>query len=91
MNLSVTLEDLTDKIHKADYHRIGETTATVCSLTLKSGFVVIGQSACINSDMFDQEVGCEAAYQDAIQKLWELEAYRVKENAFTQKQEQNNV
>lgn len=86
MTLQVKFEDLDAKVAVAEYHRIGETTAIVCSLTLQSGFVVIGQAACLNPDVFDEQAGCELAYQDAMRKLWELEAYRVKENAFAEKE-----
>lgn len=87
MALSVKYEDLTAKIADTRYHRIENTTATVCALVLQSGFAVIGQSACLNPEMYDEEAGRELAYQDAVKKLWELEAYRVKENAFFEKQE----
>ena len=87
MSLKVTSQEIESKIDEADYHRVGETTAIVCSLTLKSGFVVIGKAACISHDMFDEQVGYELAYQDAMSNLWELEAYRVKENAVMQKAE----
>lgn len=81
MTLFVKYEDLDERIAEARYHRVEGTTATVCMVILHSGFVVIGQSACINPEVFDEEAGREFAYQEALKKLWELEAYRVKENA----------
>lgn len=87
MSLKITPQEIENKIDKADYHRVGETTAIVCSLTLKSGFVVIGKAACFSHDIFDEQMGCELAYQDAIRHLWGLEAYRLKENAVMQKVE----
>lgn len=90
MTLQVKFEDLEAKGAVAEYHRIGETTTIVCSLTLPSGFVVIGQASCINPDVFDEQAGIELAHQDAMRKLWELEAYRVKENAFEAEKEANH-
>ena len=87
MSAKITPEEIESKIDKVDYHRVGETTTIVCSLTLKSGFVVIGKAACISHDIFDEQVGCELALKDAMSRLWELEAYRVKENAVMQKAE----
>ena len=49
---NLTPEEIESKIDKADYHRVGETTAIVCSLTLKSGFVVVG----VNPDRFQKPV-----------------------------------
>ena len=48
---------------------------------------MIGKAACFSHDIFDEQMGCELAYQDAIRHLWELEAYRLKENAVMQKVE----
>lgn len=90
MTLQVKIEDLEAKGAVAEYRRVGETATTVCSLTLPSGFVVVGQSSCINPDAFDVETGIKLAYQDAMNKLWELEAYRVKENAFEAEKESDN-
>lgn len=87
MTLQVKFEDLEAKGAVAEYHRVGQTTTIVCSLTLQSGFVVIGQASCLNPDVFDEQSGCELAYQDAMRKLWELEAYRIKENAFAAEKE----
>lgn len=81
MTLSVRYEDLDARIAEARYHRVEGTAATVCTVILHSGFVVVGQSAALNPEAFDEEMGRELAYQDAVKKLWELEAYRVKENA----------
>ena len=85
--MKVTFEDLENKNATVEYHRIGETTTVVCSLTLPSGFVVTGKAACLNPAEFDEQVGCELAYQEAMNALWELEAYRVKENAYLEERE----
>ena len=82
-----TLDDVDRMTVKELRVALRETTAIVCSLTLKSGFVVIGKAACFSHDIFDEQMGCELAYQDAIRHLWELEAYRLKENAVMQKVE----
>ena len=87
MALQVNFEDLENLGAQAEYHRIDATTTVVCSLKLPSGFVILGQAACLNPENFDEEMGCELAYQDAMRKLWELEAYRVKQNAFEAEKE----
>ena len=61
--------------------RIGDTM-TVCSLVLHSGFVVIGQSACIDPAKYDEAVGCEMARKNAVNQLWALEGYHVKETDY---------
>lgn len=72
---------------KEYYHRIPDSTVTVCALTLKNGFVVVGDSACIDPRKFDEEIGRQVAFDDAIEKVWELEGYRMKsEGLFKQEQ-----
>ena len=41
----------------------------------KPGFSVIGTSACMNAGDFNLQVGREIAYNNAFQKVWELEGY----------------
>lgn len=52
---------------------------TFCVLTLKNGFVVTGESACVDSRNFDAEKGRQYARENAIEKLWPLMGYALKE------------
>lgn len=63
------------------YHVFPETTLTVCALTLKNGFTVIGDSAALDLDRFDPEIGCRVAKAKAREKLWPLLAFRVRDRA----------
>lgn len=76
--MKLTVEHLESLVLTEQYHVFPGTTMTVCCLTLKSGFAVIGESACINPDDFDESVGQEIARANAIDKLWALEGYRLK-------------
>ena len=69
---------LKNLIEREDYIRHESSTTTVCFLTLKNGFVVTGQSACIDPANFNEEIGRTVAYDDAFDKLWELEGYHQK-------------
>lgn len=51
---------------------------TFCVITLKSGFMVTGESACLSPDNFNAETGREVARDNAISKIWMLEGYRIK-------------
>ena len=83
----LTKDDLKALVVKEYYHRIPDSTVTVCALTLKNGFVVVGDSACIDPRKFDEEIGRQVAFDDAIEKVWELEGYRMKsEGLFSQEQ-----
>lgn len=83
----LTKDDLKALVVKEYYHRIPDSTVTVCAITLKNGFVVVGDSACIDPRKFDEEIGRQVAFDDAIEKVWELEGYRMKsEGLFSQEQ-----
>lgn len=53
---------------------------TFCVLVLKNGFTVTGESACASPENFDAEIGKKIAYDNARNKIWQLEGYLLKEN-----------
>lgn len=75
----VTKERIQARIISADYIVIGNSTVTICNLTLINGFSVRGESACVDPRNFDMEIGREIAYRDAFSKLWQLEGYLLAE------------
>jgi hypothetical protein len=77
-NMKRTDADIDAVIHDEAYYVFPGTTVTVCCLTLKNGFSVIGESACISFDYFDREIGQKIARENARQKIWALEGYRIK-------------
>ena len=65
-----------DSVIKAeDYHVFPGTTLTVCALTLKNGFIVVGKSAAASPENFDIELGRKIARDNARNKIWALEGY----------------
>ena len=79
--MKLTKEHLENLIADASYHRLDGTTVTICALTLRSGFVVTGESACLDPAGFDAKIGERIAYENAFEKLWQLEGYHVKATA----------
>ena len=67
----LTKKDLIRHIVKHEYHDMGKKT-TVCLLTLDNGFEVVGTSSCIDPKDYDQRTGAAIAYENAVEKLWEL-------------------
>jgi len=61
-------------ITKEEYARIGVKT-TVCCLTLSNGFEIIGSSACVDPDEYDQCVGREWAKKAALDKFEEFDGF----------------
>ncbi len=52
---------------------------TFCVLVLKNGFTVTGESACASPENFDAELGRKIARQNAINKIWPLMGYALKQ------------
>jgi hypothetical protein len=52
---------------------------TFCVLVLKNGFTVTGESACVSPENFDAEIGRQIARENAIEKLWPLMGYELKQ------------
>lgn len=73
----VTEDVINGVIVKDDYAVIG--TLTVCVLTLRNGFNVVGQSACVDPRNFDAQIGRTYARKNAVQQIWQLEGYALAE------------
>ena len=52
---------------------------TFCVLVLKNGFTVTGESACVSPENFDAEIGRKLARQDAVNKIWPLLGFRLRD------------
>ncbi len=61
-------------------------TVTVCHLKLDNGYSVRGESACVNPENYNAEIGEKIAYDNAFQKLWPLFGFLLAEkNLLTKK------
>jgi hypothetical protein len=60
---------------------------TFCVLVLRNGFTATGESACVSPENFDAETGRKIARANAVQKIWPLEGYLLKQRLY----EANNL
>jgi hypothetical protein len=67
----VTKEYIESQIEETSFTR-PKGTLTMCYLTLNSGFILTGESACIDPAKFDEKLGRDIAYENAFDKAWEL-------------------
>ena len=51
---------------------------TFCVLVLRNGFTVTGESACASPENFNAEIGRKVARDNARDKIWQLEGYRLR-------------
>lgn len=59
---------------------------TFCVLILQNGFTVTGESACASPENFDAEVGRKIARTNAINKVWLLMGYALKQQLHDDKE-----
>jgi len=76
---TVTMDLIKSKIVKEQFHVFDGTQLTVCVLTLENGFNVTGESACVSPENFNKEIGEKIAKDNAVNKIWALEGYLLKE------------
>jgi len=78
----LTPDDIDAAIVAEDYHVFPGTTMTVCCLTLRNGFSVVGESAAASPENFDEDIGRKIARRNARDKIWSLEGYLLKQRLF---------
>jgi hypothetical protein len=52
---------------------------TFCVLVLQNGFTVTGESSCASPENFDADLGRKIARQNAVNKIWPLEGYLLRQ------------
>ncbi len=78
----VTVSDMEAKIKMTIYQRLEGTTTTICQITMENGFTVTGTSACVDPKNYNQALGEKYSYEQAFNKLWELEGYLLLQRRF---------
>ncbi|WP_321337801.1 Gp49 family protein [Breoghania sp.] len=58
---------------------------TFCVIVLKNGFTVTGESACASPENFDPEIGKTIALRKAMEKIWPLEGYLLRQRLIEEK------
>lgn len=71
----LTPADIDAQIASEAFHVFPGTTLTVCALTLRNGFIVVGESAAASPENYDAETGRKIARDSARNRIWALEGY----------------
>ncbi len=81
----VTPAYIESRIVKQTFNRIEGTTLTLCILSIDNGFEVTGESACVNPENYNKDIGEKIAYDNAFRKLWPLFGFLLAEKNFRSK------
>lgn len=57
--------------------------SVICTMTLSSGFVIVGTAGCMRDEDYDQAKGEEIARDKCTDQLFAFEAYRRVQNEFS--------
>lgn len=72
-------ESSLSRLHEVMPHQPELGLLTFCVLVLENGFTVSGESACASPENFDAALGRKIARQKAVEKIWPLEGYALRE------------
>jgi hypothetical protein len=75
----LTPEEVHDMIASSHEYQPEGTTLTICVLTLRNGFTVVGQSAAASPENFDEHIGRQLAFEDAKRKVWAFAGYGLRD------------
>lgn len=88
----VTLDDIKDAISQENYINVGDAVCrcgqddtapmhlmTLCLLTMRNGYLVVGKSAPASPENFDAEKGRIFAKEDAVRQLWPIMGYALRD------------
>lgn len=78
----LTPSDIESVIKSASYTVLPSGRVTICELTLTNGFTVRGESSCVSIENFNKELGELIAFQNAREKIWQLEGYLLKQEFY---------
>jgi hypothetical protein len=71
----LTPDDIDAQIVGEAFYVFPGTTLTICALTLRNGFHVVGESAAASPANFNAEIGRKVARASARNQIWKLEGY----------------
>lgn len=72
----VSLEALKEKVSNVEYiYPTSIPHMTICVILLDNGYALQGMSAPADPENFNEKLGQDYAYEDALKKMWALEAY----------------
>ncbi|KZK32266.1 hypothetical protein A4F85_04540 [Delftia sp. GW456-R20] len=75
-----------DAVNPLDHGDVPSTLGllTFCVLRLRNGFTVTGESACASPENFDADIGRRIARENAVEKIWPLLGFRLRDKLATQ-------
>lgn len=74
---TITKGQIKEIMNNAEYkifHRVFDKQCVVVA-KIYNGFTIVGESACVDPNNYEEEIGYELALKDIENQLWMLEGY----------------
>lgn len=78
----ITPEQIEAAMVSAQYWRPPGTLLTVCALTMRNGFTVIGESGAVSADGFDVQIGQSFALENARAQVGVFLGFALKDRIY---------
>lgn len=85
-NIRITAAHVDSTIKRVIYLQPSGTTLTLCIMELRNGTYVTGESACVDPENFNKDIGERIAHENAKEKIWSLEGYLLKQSFYEEQQ-----
>lgn len=59
---------------------------TIVTAKLPNGFVIVESSSCVDPANYDEKIGAQACRERIINKIWELEGYKLQDDLYRKSQ-----
>ena len=59
---------------------------TIVTAKLPNGFVIVESSSCVDPANYDEKIGAQACRERIINKIWELEGYKLQDELYRKSQ-----
>lgn len=91
MRKNIMTLDVIKAIKQEQYYTFPDTHVVVCCLSLQNGYHIIGKSYCVDPDLFDEQLSRYVARDEALNQVWTLEEYAMKERVMNAKDIEEGV
>lgn len=81
-------EKIDTTIVGATYTILPSGKCIICELTLRNGYTVRGEACVVSKENFNQEIGEKVSFENARDKIWQLEGYLLQEKLYETRQRQ---
>ena len=77
MKKTVTKEQIETILKESEYEVFHRVFGKQCLVVAKlpNGFTLVGESACVDPENYDEQIGLDLAKENIKNRLWELEGY----------------